>query len=76
MIQNNMCSSWKWYHVISEDLIKFNQVNDGLTFEECVYVLFESLLGFFYLYAKHRFFHITDKMIAVNKEGKIKVWLN
>jgi hypothetical protein len=33
-------------------------------------------MGFYYLYVKNGSFPITEKMIGINNQGRLKVWMN
>ena len=47
-----------------------------MTFSQAIYILSESLRGFKECYDKIGPFELNDRMIGLNKEGSVKVWLN
>ena len=47
-----------------------------ITFVKYLYVLRESLIGFQAIVERFGYIHVEDRMIGVNREGKVRVWNN
>jgi hypothetical protein len=48
----------------------------GLTFEQSLYVLRETLMGYKEVARMHTPLGLTERMIGFNGSGKVKVWIN
>lgn len=62
--------------VVSERIPKRYSELPQLTFKESLYALSESLRGYKDCYSKVGSFDISERMIGINSNGNVKVWLN
>ena len=55
--------------------IKLSEIKD-IPYPDNLYILYASLEGFHTVYHKTGFFEIQEHMVCINKQGKVKVWIN
>lgn len=71
-----MCSTAKGAVVYIQHIpIRLSDVTD-IPFDESLYILRSSLLGFEKLYNESGYFQVMEEQVCIDKEGHIKVWLN
>lgn len=55
--------------------LRLKEIND-IPLSDQLYLTKATLEGFKLLYEKVGYFDITEEMIFISKEGKVKVWIN
>lgn len=71
-----MCSTVRGAIVYIQHIpIRLSDVTD-IPFDESLYILKTSLLGFEKLYNESGYFQVMEEHVGIDKEGHVKVWLN
>jgi hypothetical protein len=55
--------------------VRLSDIED-IPYPENIYVLLSSLAGFKKLYQIAGYFKITEDLVCMDKDGRVKVWLN
>lgn len=55
--------------------VRLSDIQD-IPFPENLYLLYSALDGFEKLYRTIGYFHISEELICMDKDGQVKVWLN
>lgn len=73
---SSMCSTVRGAIVYIQHIpIRLSDVTD-IPFDESLYILKTSLLGFEKLYNESGYFQVMEEHVGIDKEGHVKVWLN
>lgn len=71
-----ICSTFYQGHMFTERIpLRLNEIKD-IPFPDSLHLVNASLLGFRELFDKIGSFSVTDHLIGVNSEAKVKVWVN
>lgn len=71
-----MCGSTQVIRVAVERTVaRWGDLGE-LSFPETLYALSESIRGFDDCFSRIKLFEITNRMIALNSKGAVRVWLN
>lgn len=55
--------------------MRLSDIQD-IPYPENLYVLFSSLEGFEKLYQSVGYFKVTEDLVCMDKDGRVKVWLH
>jgi hypothetical protein len=74
--QQDICSTiYKGLLYAQKVDLRLKEIND-IPYQDILYLTKATLSGFKVLYEKVGYFDISEEMIFITKEGKVKVWLN
>jgi hypothetical protein len=78
-VENNrkeFCSTHYGAFLYTERIpIKLSDIKD-IPYPDNLYILQASLEGFHTVYHKTGFFEIQEHMVCINRQGKVKIWIN
>lgn len=72
--RKDLCSNYKNIEVFTEYIPYRLAETRSLTHEQGMYVLSESLIGFYELYNRLGAFAVDETLIGFNKNGQVRVW--
>lgn len=74
--QRQLCGNEQTYKVVTERIPRRLSDLPVVPQREALYLLSEALRGYDDLYSKVGEFEVTDRMVGLNPQGQVRVWLN
>lgn len=67
------CAPYQAY-AYTERIVRLGELE--LSVPEAIYMLMEAVIAFSLLFEEYGPFYINSKMLGVNQQGRVKVWLS